>query len=127
MLRPLVLLIAFQFAGEAVARLGGLPVPGPVLGLALLALSALLVPALYAEVEPTADLVLRHLSLLFVPAGVGMVQHLGLLRRELWPILGVLLLSTAVTLAVTALTFQILARQPLARGRGDARSPEEAP
>ena len=120
MLRPLVLLIAFQFAGEAAARLGGLPVPGPVLGLALLAVATAVLPRLYAEVEPFADLVLRHLSLLFVPAGVGMVQHLGLLRRELLPILGVLVLSTAVTLAVTALTFQALAR-----GRDGGRPPEE--
>ncbi|KAA2237776.1 CidA/LrgA family protein [Salinarimonas soli] len=110
MLRPLVLLILLQFIGEALARLGGIPIPGPVIGLALLALAAGMVPRLFSEVEATADTILRHLSLLFVPAGVGVLQHLGLIRREALPIVAVLLLSTLLTLLATALTFAWLAR-----------------
>lgn len=110
MLQAFVLIVAFQFAGEALARFAGIPVPGPVLGLAMFALLAGLWPPLYDAVEETADLLLRHLSLLFVPAGVGVLQHLGLLGREALPILAVLLFSTILTLAATALTFLALAR-----------------
>jgi holin-like protein len=117
-LRPFVLLIAFQFVGEALARLGGVPVPGPVIGLALLAVAATATPALFAEVEGTADLILRHLSLLFVPAGVGVLQHLDLFRRELLPLAAVLVLSTVATLLVTALVFALLSR-----GHADEGSP----
>lgn len=110
MLKAFVLLVLVQFGEEAGARLLALPVPGPMLGLALLALSAAAWPPLFRGVEGTADLMLRHLSLLFVPAGVGVLQHGGLLRREWLPLLGVLVLGTAVTLVVTALVFVAASR-----------------
>lgn len=110
MLRPLLLLIVLQFLGEAIVRLAAVPVPGPVLGLTFLVALCAARPSVFGFVEETAEALLKHLSLLFVPAGVGVLQHLGLLAREWWPIAGVLVLSTAVTLAATALTFQWLAR-----------------
>ncbi len=115
MLRAFVVIVCFQFAGEALARFAGLPVPGPVVGLALLVLAALAWPALGREVEEVADLLLRHLSLLFVPAGVGVLQYLDLLRREWLPLLAVIVVSTALTLAVSALAFTAMARR---RGHG---------
>lgn len=111
MLRAFVVIVCFQFAGEALSRLGGLPVPGPVVGLALLVASALALPGLRREVEEVADTLLRHLSLLFVPAGVGALQHLDLLRREWLPLLAVVVVSTALTLAVSALAFAAMARR----------------
>jgi holin-like protein len=118
-LRAFVVIVCFQFAGEALSRFAGLPVPGPVVGLALLVLAALAWPALQREVEEVADLLLRHLSLLFVPAGVGVLQYLDLLRREWLPLLAVVVVSTALTLAVSALAFTAMAR----RGRrGDTEA-----
>ena len=67
MLHPFVLLVLLQFVGEALARLGGVPVPGPVIGLALLMLMAVAVPWVFREVEETADTILRHLSLRTAP------------------------------------------------------------
>jgi len=116
MLRAFVVVVCFQFAGEALSRLAGLPVPGPVLGLALLVATALAWPALGREVEEVADLLLRHLSLLFVPAGVGVLQYLDLLRREWLPLIAVVVISTALTLAVSALAFSAMAKRG---GRGD--------
>ncbi|MGP9822471.1 CidA/LrgA family protein [Salinarimonas sp. NSM] len=110
MLHGFVVIVLFQFAGEAAARLAGLPTPGPVVGLAALALLAIAFPALLRVVEPTADALLRHLSLLFVPAGVGVLQHLDLLRAELVGLVAVLVVSTLVTMAVTAGVFALLAR-----------------
>ena len=115
MLRAFVVIVCFQFAGEALSRLAGLPVPGPVVGLALLVAAALAWPALQREVEEVADLLLRHLSLLFVPAGVGVLQYVDLLRREWLPLLAVVVLSTALTLAVSALAFTAMAKRG---GRG---------
>jgi holin-like protein len=114
-LRAFVVIVCFQFAGEALSRFAGLPVPGPVVGLALLVLAALAWPALQREVEEVADLLLRHLSLLFVPAGVGVLQYLDLLRREWLPLLAVIVISTALTLAVSALAFAAMAKRG---GRG---------
>jgi holin-like protein len=110
MLRPLLLLIVLQFLGEAIVRILAVPVPGPVVGLTALVGLCAVWPSVFGFVEDTAEALLKHLSLLFVPAGVGVLQHLGLLAREWWPIAGVLVLSTAITLIATALTFQWLAR-----------------
>jgi holin-like protein len=117
-LRAFVVIVCFQFAGEALSRLAGLPVPGPVVGLALLVIAALAWPALQREVEEVADLLLRHLSLLFVPAGVGVLQYMDLLRREWLPLLAVVVVSTALTLAVSAIAFTAMTKRGGGKGAG---------
>jgi putative effector of murein hydrolase LrgA (UPF0299 family) len=115
MIHGFALLLACQVAGEALSRSLSLPVPGPVLGLVLL-LCALRIsarlgrPALEAGAGPVADGLLRHLALLFVPAGVGVVQHGGLIAEHGPALLVALAGSTVVTLAVTALVFAGVAR-----------------
>lgn len=118
MLRAFVVIVCFQFAGEALSRLAGLPVPGPVVGLALLVITALAWPALQREVEEVANLLLRHLSLLFVPAGVGVLQYVDLLRREWLPLLAVVVVSTALTLAVSAIAFTAMTKRGGGKGTG---------
>jgi holin-like protein len=54
---------------------------------------------------------LSNLSLLFVPAGVGVMTHAKLLGRELVPITVSLVVSTLLTIAVTALVMKWLARR----------------
>ena len=111
MLIALLMLLGSQLAGEAVTRLLGLTIPGPVLGLVLLAVAAAASTKVREAVEPTATGLLRHLSLLFVPAGVGIVQHLPRLVSEGAAIGAAVVVSTVATLAVTALTFQAVARR----------------
>ncbi|QOZ74722.1 CidA/LrgA family protein [Bradyrhizobium sp. CCBAU 53351] len=119
MLASLGLILLCQLIGEAVVRGLGLPLPGPVLGLLLL-LVLLLVRdrvALIARgplggdgVETTSKGLLAHLSLLFVPAGVGVVQKLDLLAAHGIAIVLVLALSVVVTLLATVLTFRLVSR-----------------
>jgi holin-like protein len=112
-LAGLALLLLCQSAGEAAARLLGAPLPGPVLG--LLVLWALLnVQALRASAGAAADVLLAHLSLLFVPVGVGVVLHLDLIARHGVRMAVVIVVSTWVGLAVTALAL----RRLLGRGPG---------
>lgn len=100
-------LLAAQAAGELITRATALPLPGPVLGMALLLL-ALRWPRVRAAVGVCANFLLMHLSLLFVPVGVGVMTHLGLVGQYGGRMLTVLVLSTAVGLAVTALTMHWL-------------------
>lgn len=110
MLQGFAILLGCQLAGEAFVRAFGLPVPGPVVGMVLLAMLMLARMPLPAEVGDVSGGLLKHLSLLFVPAGVGIVQHLGRLGDEGLRILLVLVVSTVVTLAVTAVVFAAVAR-----------------
>jgi holin-like protein len=94
------LLIA-QLIGETLARLLGLTIPGPVVGLLLMVVALRCSDALYRRVKVTADLLLAHLSLLFVPAGVGVTLYLRSIGEELLAIAGALILSAWIGLAVT--------------------------
>ncbi|PYE84909.1 CidA/LrgA family protein [Pseudoroseicyclus aestuarii] len=105
MIRHLFLILCYQLAGEAISQGLGLPLPGPVLGMALLTASFLAMPRLYTRIEGTARGVLAHLSLLFVPVGVGVIRYLDLLQREGLAIALVLLASTALAIAAAALVF----------------------
>jgi holin-like protein len=96
------LLLLLQLAGEALVRGLALPLPGPVVGL-LLALALLRYwPRSFSALKAAADVLLPHLSLLFVPAGVGVVMYLKALREDGWAIAIALVLSTWIGLAVTA-------------------------
>jgi holin-like protein len=110
MLGHITILLSCQLIGEMVVTASGLPLPGPVVGMVLL-FSALVLRG--GEVGPLADTargLLSHLGLLFVPAGVGISVHLALLQRDGVAIGVALVVSTVVTIAVTALSFVWLDR-----------------
>jgi putative effector of murein hydrolase LrgA (UPF0299 family) len=110
MILHLTLLLLFQLAGEITARALSLPLPGPVLGLAALVLAFLVWPGLARAVQPTANGLLAHLSLLFVPAGVGVVGHLDKLGAQGGPLLLALIGSTVLAIAVGAGVFAAMLR-----------------
>ena len=106
-LQGLAWLLLCQSAGEAIARLGHLRLPGPVLGAGLLML-LLQWPRVRGAVGSAAEMLLTHLSLLFVPVGVGVMTHLGLLSAYGAPILLAITLSTWIGMAVTACMLRAL-------------------
>jgi holin-like protein len=114
-LQGLSLLLLMQALGEGLARLLTLPLPGPVVGMALLLL-ALRWPWVQERVAAVATFLLSHLSLLFVPVGVGVVSHLPLLQAHGWRMLLVLVLSTWLGLLATAMALRaLLPHQPTAQ------------
>ncbi len=109
MLNALTLLLVFQLVGEVLTRTLGLPVPGPVVGMGLLFATLLIRGGPDSTLQDTASGLLQHLSLLFVPAGTGVMLHFGRVADEWLPLLASLLVSTFVTMAVTALALKALA------------------
>lgn len=110
MIRALATLLLFQALGETLRVAFALPVPGPVIGMALLAAWLLLRPAEAAALRDTSQGLLRHLSLLFVPAGVGVMLHAGRLADEGLAIAAALVVSTVASIAATALTVRWVRR-----------------
>jgi holin-like protein len=120
MLLSLGLILLCQLVGEAIARGSGVPVPGPVIGMVLCVVLLLardkIGPRLPPELrngtfEQTGQGILSHLSLLFVPAGVGVVQRLDVLAANAMAIVSALVVSTLLTLVVTAWVFSVVARR----------------
>lgn len=109
-LRGLAWLLLFQAAGEALTHALALPFPGPVVALVLL-LPALRWPWVRDPVEAAAGFLLAHLSLLFVPVGVGVITHLDLVAHYGLQLVAVILLSTWIGIATTAFTLRALLRR----------------
>jgi putative effector of murein hydrolase LrgA (UPF0299 family) len=114
MIASLSLILSCQLAGEIVVRALAWPVPGPVLGLLLLLVLLLardrfkplaVGPLRDQGVEQTSKGLLAHLSLLFVPAGVGVVQKLDLIAEYGIAVMVILAVSVVITLLVTVGTF----------------------
>ncbi len=110
MLAGLLLLLLCQLLGEWIVLALVLPVPGPVMGMVLLLASLIVAKRVPEAVRVSAEGLLRHLALLFVPAGVGLMVHAELIAAEWLVILTALVISTVVTILVTALVLKRLTR-----------------
>jgi putative effector of murein hydrolase LrgA (UPF0299 family) len=126
MVKGFLVLLAFQLAGEAVRQAFNAPVPGPVIGMLLLAAALAFHDRrrkaggadARAGLERTADGLIGHMGLLFVPAGVGVIAEAGLLQKEWLPIAAAVLGSTVSSLAVTGLVMHWVVRAGESRSRG---------
>jgi holin-like protein len=116
MLSALTQLLIYQLAGEVLARSLALPIPGPVLGMVFLFIALILRGSPERELQTTSQNLLQHLSLLFVPAGTGIMVHLHRVADEWLPLVLSLLISTIATLVVTALVMKLCQRTPGAAG-----------
>ncbi len=86
-----------------------IPVPGPVIGMLLLFAGLMVRGSIPEPLAQTSNGLLKQLSLLFVPAGVGVMTHLSLLGKQWLPLTASLVISTLLTIAVTGLLMQKLA------------------
>jgi holin-like protein len=109
MLAAISILLVYQLIGEIITLTFSLPVPGPVIGMALLFVTLSLRRRIPGQLQNTSQTLLRHLSLLFIPAGTGVMLHTQRLANEWLPIVASLLISTVLGLLVTAAVMSALA------------------
>jgi len=119
-LEGITILLMYQLMGEGLVFVLELPVPGPVVGMLLLFITLLLIGSLSHSLDITASQLLSHLSLLFIPAGVGVMLHFTRIEAEWLPITLSLILSTILGLAFTAWCMQLLQSLQARRGDGSA-------
>ena len=120
MIGAIALLLVCQLAGEVIHRLTGLPLPGSVIGMVLLLAWLALVPRERLTLTQVTGWLTAHLSIMFVPAGGGLLEAGAILSRYGLGIVVAVVVSTLLTLAVTALVFRAVA------GREEAE-PEAEP
>ena len=106
MIEGLVLLLVFQLLGNVAEMYFHLPVPGSVLGMFLLLVALIANDRLASWVRPISLVLISYLAVLFVPAGVGIMLHIDRLKNEALPIGVSLVVSTILTIAVTALVIK---------------------
>lgn len=110
MIAHVALLLSFQLGGEVIRTALGLTIPGPVIGMSLFFIALLMIPSLAAEIRGTAQGLLAHLSLLFVPAGVGIVGHLDTMGTNGLALFVAILGSTVLAILAGVFTFIGVAR-----------------
>ena len=117
MIVSLTLILLCQLLGEVIVRGFGWPLPGPVLGMLILLVVLSLrerirtmVPEFGGALDSTGKGLLAHLSLLFIPASVGVVQRLDVLAAHGVGLVVALVVSTFITLVVTVVTFVVVSR-----------------
>jgi holin-like protein len=108
MIRFFTLLLMCQLAGEVLVVAFGLLIPGPVIGMVLLFAGLAVRGGVPGELGELAGGILKHLSVLFVPAGVGIMLHIGSLEDEWLAVSAALVASAVATLVVTGLLMQWL-------------------
>jgi len=111
MLNTLLVLLIFQTMGEGLVYILSLPVPGPVIGMLLLLAFLIVKKNMAVELSPSTSQLLSHMALLFVPAGVGIRVHVHRIADEWLPILVALVISTVVSIIVTAFVINKLKKK----------------
>jgi holin-like protein len=118
MLNALIWLLGYQLAGEFLSRSLSLPVPGAVLGMLLLFLTFCVRKTIPDHLKQTVPGLLRHLSLLFIPAGVGLLLWRKILQAYALPLVLIVVVSTLVTWVVSATLLHALQQRGRRPGRG---------
>ena len=116
MLRGFFVILLFQLIGEVIQKLFALVIPGPVIGLIFLLFTLIYLRRLKMnkilnvkkDVMSTATAITSYLSLLFVPIGVGVVMHISYLEKNLYQVLGVVVIGTMLTVGITAKLMEYL-------------------
>ena len=106
MLRAIFLLLVCQLAGEAIHRATGLALPGSVIGMVLLVGWLALVPRERPGLVAVAGWLTAHLSVMFVPAAVGLIDEGAALSAYGIGLVIATVVSTVLTLVVTAVVFR---------------------
>ncbi len=110
MLEYIALILICQLCGELLVTASGVGIPGPVIGMLLLFVFLLIKGAVPEGLEKVSSTLLDNLSLMFVPAGVGIMAHFELLGANAWPLMIAVFSSTVLTIVVTALIMQSASR-----------------
>lgn len=106
MLRAIFLLLACQLCGETLHRVTGLALPGSVIGMVLLIMWLALVPHERPGLGAVTGWLTAHLAIMFVPAAVGLIEEGPVLSRYGLGLILATIISTILTMAVTALVFR---------------------
>ena len=110
MIAAIAIILSFQLGGEILSRALNLSLPGPVLAMIVLVGACQMAPGLADRLRPVTSVLLANLSLLFVPAGVGVVGYVAVFREHGPGLALAIIVSTALAIAAGALAFELVAR-----------------
>lgn len=111
LLRELLIILVIYFAGEILTRFFNLPVPGNIMGMILLIILLSTNVVKLEMVDTVANFLLDHLAFFFIPAGVGLLTSVVVIKDSFIRLLIVCFISTIITIAVTAIVVEFMTKE----------------
>lgn len=109
--KQLLYILSFSLLGEVLSKVFTLPIPGSVIGMLLLFLALQFKLLKVKDVETVGGFLLGNLSILFLPAGVGIMVYFPVIKDTWWLLLIISLLTTAFTIGFVGLIVQGVKRK----------------
>jgi holin-like protein len=100
------ILLLFYFFGELISHFSGVPIPGSVIGMLLLFFSLVALGRSPTSLLKVSSLLLKNLSLLFIPVCTGMVFFLGMLQSQWWILVLSVSVSSELAMLVVGMTMK---------------------
>lgn len=110
-LRQFFIILAFSFAGEVLHALIPMQVPASIYGLVLLFIALLAGWLKLPQIRETANLLITVMPLMFIPAGVGLLESWGELRTILLPVCVIVVVSTILVMGISGMVTQAMIRK----------------
>lgn len=111
LLKECLIILVIYFIGEFVSDTFNLSIPGNIIGMLLLLVLLLTKVVKVDQIETVSNFLLDHLAFFFLPAGVGLLTALGILRTEGIQLVVIAIVSTIVVMSVTVLSVEGLIKK----------------
>jgi holin-like protein len=111
LLRELLIILVIYFAGEVLVELTNITVPGSIIGMILLLILLCTKVVKLDMVDTVAKFFLEHLAFFFIPAGVGLLTSLSVIKDSWIRLVIVCILTTIITIGATALVVDFMTKE----------------
>ncbi len=111
LLRQFGFILIICYVGEIMKKVFSLALPGSIIGMIILFILLYTKLVKLDSLKEISDFLMDHLAFFFIPAGVGLLAYMGVLKKS-WPvILGISLITTILVAATTGLTIEFMKRR----------------
>jgi Putative effector of murein hydrolase LrgA len=110
--REALIIFGIYLLGEFISSMLHLPIPGNILGMIILFILLYTKVIKVESISNITNFLLDHLAFFFIPAGVGLMTSLGIIKATWWQLLLVCILTTIIIIGVTGIVVQAISRKP---------------
>lgn len=109
--REALIILGIYLFGELLSSLLHLPIPGNILGMIILFILLYTKVVKVENISNVTNFLLDHLAFFFIPAGVGLMASIGIIKATWWQLLVVCLLTTIIIIGTTGVVVQIISKK----------------
>lgn len=114
--REAIIILGIYLLGEFISQVLSLPIPGNILGMIILLVLLWTKVVKIEQIETIANFLLDHLAFFFIPAGVGLMTSIGIIKDSWLKLIVVCIATTIIIIASTGLIVQYITRKTNKRG-----------